>query len=401
MNKTFLNLGYQPLANNFQSKKQNSFYSLNLKFNNKNKLVSINKRVKKEIMFNKTYPYRSSLSVSVKNHFKDLSKIIKKNFPHKKILEIGSNDGTFAKNFRKSQIVCVEPCFDVGNFLKKEGFKVHIKYFDDGLVKLLSKNSNKFDLIFSANTITHISNIKKVLNNIKKILSYKGVFILEEPSFLECYKKNAFDQFYNEHIYVLSAIALKNILTEIGLKIFKIENLEIHGGSLRYYITHKKNNNYKKCESLKKQIKIETKTGLDKFTTYKKFAKNISNLKKKLIKIFKEIKSKKGKIVGYGASAKSVTVVNYCNLKENFFDYFIDTTTTKIGRYLPGTKIRVRKYSKSILDEKVFYFLGAWNFKDEIFLKEKDLLKKGGSFILHLPMPHIYKKIKKIKKQKY
>ena len=117
-------------------------------------------------MLNKTYPYRSSLSVSVKNHFKDLSKIIKKNFSHKKILEIGSNDGTFAKNFRKSQIVCVEPCFDVGNILKKEGFKVHIKYFDDGLVKLLSKNSNKFDLIFSANTITHISNIKKVLNNI-------------------------------------------------------------------------------------------------------------------------------------------------------------------------------------------------------------------------------------------
>ena len=395
MNKTFLNLGNQPLANNFQLKKQNSFYSLNLKFNDKNKLVSINKRVKKEIMFNKTYPYRSSLSISVKNHFKNLSNIIKKKFSHKKILEIGSNDGAFAKNFRKNQIICIEPCLDVGNVLKKKGFKVHLKYFDDELVKLLTKNSNKFDLIFSANTITHINNIEKVLNNIKKILSYKGVFILEEPSFLECYKRNAFDQFYNEHIYVLSAIALKNILTKIGFKIFKIENLKIHGGSLRYYITHKKNNNHKICDSLKKQIKAETKAGLHKFTTYKKFAKNVSNLKKKLIKIFKEIKSKKGRIVGYGASAKSVTVVNYCNLKEDFFDYFIDTTISKIGRYLPGTKIRVRKYEKSILDEKVFYFLGAWNFKEEIFHKEKNLLKKGGSFILHLPMPHIYKKLKK------
>ena len=96
-----------------------------------------------------------------------------------------------------------------------------------------------------------------------------------------------------------------------------------------------------------------------------------------------------------------MTVVNYCNLKEDFFDYFIDTTISKIGRYLPGTKIRVRKYEKSILDEKVFYFLGAWNFKEEIFHKEKNLLKKGGSFILHLPMPHIYKKLKKWKKKKY
>ena len=134
------------------------------------------------------------------------------------------------------------------------------------------------------------------------------------------------------------------------------------------------------------------KEGLHKFITYKKFAKNVFHLKKKLIKIFKEIKSKKGKIVGYGASAKAVTVVNYCNLKENYFDYFLDTTKSKIGKYLPGTKISVRKYEKSVLDKKVFYFLGAWNFKDEIFIKEKNFIKKGGKFILHLPMPHIYKK---------
>ena len=394
MIKTFLRLGNQPLANDFRSNKVSSFYTLNLKFNNKDKLVSINKRIKKEIMFNKTYPYRSSLSISVKNHFKNLSKIIKKNYSHKKILEIGSNDGTFAKNFSKNQINCVEPCYDVGNVLKKNGFKVFIRYFDDELVKILSKKLNKFDLIFSANTITHINKIEKVLSNIKKILSHDGVFILEEPSFLECFKKNAFDQFYNEHIYVLSAISLKNILKKIGLKIFKIENIDIHGGSLRYYIVHDKNNNFKINKSLEKQVKAEKMVGLHKFITYKKFAKNVFYLKEELIKMFKEIKLKKGKIVGYGASAKSVTVVNYCNLKEKYFDYFIDTTKSKIGKYLPGTKISVRKYNKSKLNKNIFYFLGAWNFKDEIFAKEKNLLKKGGRFILHLPKPHIYKKNK-------
>ena len=96
------------------------------------------------------------------------------------------------------------------------------------------------------------------------------------------------------------------------------------------------------------------KAGLHKFITYKKFAKNVFYLKKKLIKIFEEIKSKKGKIIGYGASAKAVTVVNYCNLKENFFDHFIDTTKSKIGKYLPGTKIIVRKYDKSKLDKNAF-----------------------------------------------
>ena len=392
MIKKFLSLGNQPLANDFKTKKVNSFYTLNLKFDTRSKIVFISKRVKKEVMFGKSYPYRSSLSASVKNHFKDLSKLIKKNYSHENILEIGSNDGAFAKNFSKNQITCIEPCYDVGNALRKKGFNVHLKYFDDLLIKYFLNYSSKFDLVFSANTITHIDKIENVFKNVKKILSSNGVFILEEPSFLQCLKKNAFDQFYNEHIYVLSAIALKNILKKIGLKIFKIENIDLHGGSLRYFITHDKNEKFKISKSLLNQVRAEMKEGLHKFITYKKFAKNVFHLKKKLIKIFKEIKSKKGKIVGYGASAKAVTVVNYCNLKENYFDYFLDTTKSKIGKYLPGTKISVRKYEKSKLDKKVFYFLGAWNFKDEIFIKEKNFIKKGGKFILHLPMPYIYKK---------
>ena len=392
MNKLFLNLGSQPLANDFKSKKVNTFYNLNLMFDDKTKLVSINKRVKKEIMFNKTYPYRSSQSFSVQNHFKHLSKLIKKKYSHKKILEIGSNDGAFAKNFNRSEITCIEPCYNVGNDLKKKGFRVFIKYFDDNLVKILTKNHNQYDFIFSANTITHIDKIEKLFKNIQKILSTDGVFILEEPSFLECLKKNAFDQFYNEHIYVLSALSLRNILNKTGLKIFKVENIEIHGGSLRYYITHKKNNKFKISKNLTNQLKNEIDAGLNKFITYKKFAKNVHKLKKDLIKIFKDIKKKKGKIVGYGATAKSVTVLNYCNLKEDFFDYFLDTTKNKINKYLPGTGILVKKYQKKILDKDTYYFLGAWNFKKEIFLKEKKIIKKGAKFIVHLPTPHIYNK---------
>ena len=395
MNKVFLNLGTQPLANNFQKKKVKEFYNLSLKFNTINRLVSINKRHKKEIMFNKTYPYRSSQSLSVKKHFKELSKKIIKNYQFKKILEIGSNDGSFAKNFDAKKIVCIEPCLDVAKILKSHGLEVITEYFDENLVKKLVNNYVNFDVIFSANTITHINKIEKVLTNIKQVLSNNGVFILEEPSFLECFKKNAFDQFYNEHIYVLSTIALKNILKKIGLKIVNLENVDIHGGSTRYYITHAQNKKFKISSSIFTQINKEKKIGLDKFSTYKKFSQNIIRLKKKLIKLFKKIKSKNGKIIGYGASAKAVTVVNYCNLKKNYFEYFLDTTNNKIGNYLPGTEIIVRKYDKSKLNNNFFYFLGAWNFKKEIFDKEKNFLKNGGKFILHLPKPHIYKKTKK------
>jgi len=390
MNKIFLHLGTQPLANNFQNKLVKTSYKLSLKFDTISKLVSINKRIKKEIMFNRTYPYRSSESQLVKNHFKKLSKKIKQKYKYEKILEIGSNDGSFSKNFSKKKIICIEPCLEVANILKKKKFQVFTKYFDGNLVKILISKFRKFDVIFSANTITHIDKISNVIANIKRLLSKEGIFILEEPSFLECFKKNAFDQFYNEHIYVLSTMALKNILDKAHLKIFKLENIDIHGGSTRYYITHKDNKKFHISPSFLKQIKSEKKVGLHKFSTYKKFSKNVMKLKKDLINTFKKIKSKNGKIVGYGASAKAVTVVNFCNLKENYFEYFLDTTKSKIGKYLPGTKIIVKKYLKSRLKKDYFYFLGAWNFKKEIFQKEKNIIKKGAKFILHLPSLHIY-----------
>jgi len=247
MKKFFLNLGHQPLANNFKKNKTKSFYNLKLIFDTKTKLVSINKKFDKRIMFNKTYPYRSSESLTIKDHYRDLSIKLKKKIKFKNILEIGSNDGAFEKNFDKKKIICVEPCLEVGNELKKKNYIVYKEYFDEKLSKKLKFKYHNFDLIFSANTITHINNLRLVFKNIYNILSDDGVFILEEPSFLECFKKNSFDQFYNEHLYVLSAISLTNILKSLNLKIFKIENIDVHGGSLRYFI----------CKKKKKKLKIK------------------------------------------------------------------------------------------------------------------------------------------------
>ena len=390
MKKTFLDLGRQPLANDFKLKGENEFYNLKLEFDQKTKLISINKRFNKKVMFNKSYPYRSSQSSTISKHFNQLSKIIKNQYNPKNILEIGSNDGAFACNFSKKKITCIEPCLDVARELRKKTFKVYAEYFDQKLVRNFLKKKLKFDLIFSANTITHINNISNVFKNINKILTDDGVFILEEPSFLECFKKNAFDQFYNEHIYVLSAISLTNILKTSDLKIFKIENINVHGGSLRYYIVKEKNKFFKIHKSYKAQIQNEKKFKLDKFSSCITFRKNVNDVKKKLCQIFHKIKKNNNRIIGYGASAKAVTVLNFCELKEEFVDYFLDTTKNKIGKFLPGTKIKVKKYSNKLMDQKKFYFLGAWNFKDEIIKKEIFFLKNGGKFISHLPKPHIF-----------
>ena len=390
--KKFLDLGYQPLANSYLNSKnlyiKEKKFKLVVGFDKNNYLVSILNTVPKEMMFNKDYPYKSSESLTMRDAFKKLSNKIKKKFKPNTILEIGSNDGTFIKNFNKKKVIGVEPCKNLANITKKKGYKTYSEYWNINLAKKLTTNK-KIDLIYSANTLSHIKNFSEIFKAIELSLSKNGILILEDPSLLECIKKVAYDQFYCEHIYVFSTIALQKILRKFGLEIFDIENIDTHGGSNRYYIKKYMNTKFKIKKKVNKNIILEKKFGLHKFITYKKFAKKVLKSKKKLNVIFKKLKSQKKKVIGYGATAKSCTVLNYCKIDQKDINFFYDTTSFKINKYLPGSKIKIRKYKKLSRDEADYVFLGAWNFKEEIFNKEKEFIKNGGKFITHVPLPKI------------
>ena len=392
MNKKFLDLGYQPLANNYlrKFKKKQIKYNLKIFFNTKTKIVSISKRIPSEKMFTNSYPYRSSMSKTMQNSFYKLSVEIKKKFKPKKILEIGSNDGALIKNFNKDQAIGVEPCRNLAQITKKMGYFTYNNYWTLDLAKKIDLKERKIDLIYSANTLTHISNLNEVFKSISHTLSNKGILIIEDPSLLECLKKNSYDQFYNEHIYLFSTISLTNLLKKFNLEIFDIKNLETHGGSLRYYIKKKLNKEIKKTINVKKQIECEKKYGLHKYSTYLKFSKNVQKSKIKLLNILNKLKKEKKIVIGYGATAKATTLLNYCNINKDLIHNFIDTTPEKINRYMPGKNIKILKYSNTILKKYHYVFLGAWNFKKEIMKKEKIFLKNGGKFITHVPSPKIF-----------
>ena len=390
--KKFLDLGYQPLANSYlSSKKLNNIekkFKLEIGFNPKNYLVSILHTVPKEKMFNKDYPYKSSESFTMRNQFKKLSSRLNKRFKPDILLEIGSNDGAFLKNFSKKKAVGVEPCKNLANITTKKGYKTFSNYWNVALAKKITKKA-KVDLIYSANTLSHIKNFSEIFKAINISLSDNGVLVLEDPSLLECIKRVAYDQFYCEHIYVFSTIALKKILDKYKLEIFDIDNLDTHGGSNRYYIKKISNKNFDISKKVLNNLKKEKKFGLNKFSTYKKFSKKVHLSKKKLNKILDTLIRKNKKIIGYGATAKSCTVLNFCKIKKETINYFYDTTSYKIGKYLPGSKIKIKKYKKLNRKTADYVFLGAWNFKDEIFRKEKSFIKKGGKFITHVPSPKI------------
>ena len=233
--------------------------------------------------------------------------------------------------------------------------------------------------------MSHIGNLDETFRAIYLALDDNGVLVLEGPALLPCLKNNIYDQFYCEHIYVFSTIALVNILKKYNLEIFDIKNLKTHGGSSRYFIKKTSSKKNYKTKSVNIEIKKEEKYGLKKFLTYKKFSKRVKNSRKKLVSILKKLNSNNKKVIGYGATAKSCTVLNYCKISSKEINYFLDTTPDKINKYLPGSKIFVKKYEKLKKSKIDIVFLGAWNFKKEIFKKEKLFRKNGGKFLTHIP----------------
>ncbi len=395
MKKNFLNLGKQPIANSFlssiskKSLKNEYFYRLIMCFDTENFLVSVKNPVNPKIQYTDKYAHRASESLTMLKAFKSAAKKLQKRFKPRKVMEIGSNDGVFLKNFPKKKVIAVEPCKNLANLTKKK-FKTYPSFWNKKLSNKISKKHSKVDLIFSSNTISHIPNLKETFESINNILSDRGVLVIEDPSLSSVLKINSYDQFYDEHVYVFSALSISNIVKNYQLKLFDVEKISNHGGSLRYFITKKKNS-FKITSRLNKIINEEKRQGLNNFATFKKFAKKVEKSKQKLVALLTTLKKKNKKIISYGATYKSTTVFNYCKIDNKFFHYVTDTTKNKQGKFTPGMHIPILSPEKGFNESVDYAYLGAWNFKKEIMNKEKDYLKRGGRFITHVPRVKIIK----------
>ena len=173
------------------------------------------------------------------------------------------------------------------------------------------------------------------------------------------------------------------------LELFEAGNKVLSSAEMTNYFIKRINNTIKIEKSVIKQKKEEIRYGLNKKNAYFRFKKRVQESKKRLVSIFNYCKSKNKKIIGYGATAKSTTILNYCNINDQTIDYFLDTTKDKQNKYTPGTKIKINQYKGGIKEDVDYVFLGAWNFKKEIFKKEKKYIKAGGKFIIHTPYPKI------------
>ncbi len=376
--KVFLDFGKMPIANGFIKKKnfkKEYFFKLKAAFNHRLSLFQLSSNPNLKRMFNKSYPFYTSSSKFMCEHFKKTANLIKKKYlkNNSNIIEIGSNDGTFLKNFNPKYALGFEPSESVHKVAKKKGVNSFNFFFNLENINFLKKKEKTIDLIFGANVFCHIPNQINLIKTIDKLLSSKGTIIFEEPYLGSMYKKTSYDQIYDEHIYMFSLTSISKIYNLFGFDLIDAAPLPTHGGSMRYILKRGKNLN--KSLRLKKLLMYEKKKNINNFKGCIIFKKNVENSKKKLLAKINKILEKKGKICGYGATSKSTTILNYCKINNKMIDCIFDTTKDKIGKFSPGVHIPIKDYKKFKNSGYKNVFLFAWNHKKEILKKEKKIKK--------------------------
>ena len=388
--KPFMTFGKMPIANGFLNKEdfeKEFFFEMKVGFCEDLSLFQILEHPKPEMMFNEKYPFYTSSSNFMINHFKLYADWIKKNYlkNSKKLIEIGSNDGTFLKNFENLDIETIgfEPSKNVSDAAKNQGINSICQFFNQNNLLNLNKYKNTIDVICAANVICHIPDLKDLFKTVDYCLSKNGVFIFEEPYLGSMFNKVSYDQIYDEHIYIFSATAINNICKLFDLELIDIIAQETHGGSMRYVCGRKKEHNINPI--VNKKIEEEDKNELNIIKSCLKFKSDCEKSKKNLRDKINNIKDKNKKICGYAATSKSTTILNYCDIGTDSIDYICDTTKEKIGKYSPGKHIPIKAMDYFYNNIPDVAFLFAWNHKKEIFKKEKKF-SENGEWIAHVEL---------------
>ncbi len=387
--KKILSLGNIPFVNDTHKINSNNFLTitapLELYYCSKSKLVQLNIEVDKKILFPKSYPYTSSTTQILRQNFSQLRKEIDKNNFLKKndlIIDIGSNDGNLLSNFKdKYKVLGVTP-ENIGKIAIKKGIPTIIDYFDENIVTKILKKYKKAKIITATNVFAHITQVNKLVKNIKKCLRDDGVFISESHYLLSLIDTNQYDTIYHEHLRYYSLQSLSFLLTKHRLEIFKAERIPTHGGSIRVYAAKK--GRYK----IDKSVNVVTRNELNLSKKLLKFKDRVLDSKIAFYNLISRLK-KNNSIAGISAPSRSTTLINYVGIDENIIEYIFEVKgSKKIGMYLPGTKIKIVEEKINKLKKYNYLIIFSWHIQKDII---KVLRKKGykGKFIVPLPKPKV------------
>jgi SAM-dependent methyltransferase len=386
-----------PLANSYlkphQLNDMEPFYPLHVYVCSKCLLVQVPELVAPERIFS-DYAYFSSYSDSWVNHARLYAEAVTDRFSlgaASHVVEIASNDGYLLQFFvsKGIPVTGVEPAANVAKEAIRKGIRTRIEFFSEQTARRMRVEGTAADLIVGNNVLAHTPRLNDFVSGMKVLLADQGVITMEFPHVARLVEESQFDTIYHEHFSYFSLCAVSKIFHAHGLRIFDVEEVPTHGGSLRIYACHDGDVARRPTQRLSAVEAREASGGFDRLERYLSFAGQVRAIKCGFLSFVIEAKRRNKTIVGYGAAAKGNTFLNYCGIGPEFIDYVVDRSPHKQGTFLPGMHIPVYSPEKVAQTRPDYLLILPWNIKEEVMSQMTVMREWGGQFVTAIPVLEI------------
>jgi hypothetical protein len=394
--RPFLDLGTTPLANSFLREgdllHSEPRFPLEVGFCEHCALVQLTHTVPPEQIF-RDYVYMTANSPTIARHFHGLAADAARRFglgPRDVAVEFGSNDGTLLKGFEPFGVrtLGVEPAANIARIAESKGVRTLNEFFEPGLAARVREAEGPARFVVGCNVVAHIPDINATMLAVATLLAEDGVFQMEAPYLGDLLERVEFDTIYHEHFFYLSLTALNAVFERHGLRMFDIEHVPVHGGSIRLSVCLAQAS-YQPTPALDDALAAERRLGLDRFETFAGFGERVAAIRDHLRALLLELRKGGSRLAAYGAAAKGNTLLNYCGIGRESLEYVADKSPLKVGLYTPGMHLPVVPADRLVHDRPGHTLLLAWNFAEEIVTEQAQYLREGGRFIVPIPEPAV------------
>jgi len=389
---SFADLGMSPLANSYLSvddlDRPETVYPLHAFVCEECYLVQLPGFVPPEKIF-QDYAYFSSFSTSYLEHARRYVEQSIGRFgldANSRILEVASNDGYLLQYFRDQGIpvLGVEPARNIAKAAEAAGIRTIPDFFGRRLARELIAEDEAADLVIGNNVLAHVPDLNDFVAALKLVLKPDGVITLEFPHLLRLIASGEFDTIYHEHFSYFSFTTVDRVFAAHGLRLFDVEEILTHGGSLRIYACHA-GDERRPSGAAEDLLEREWREGLTDVETYTAFEERPRAVKRDLLEFLIGARRAGQNVVGYGAAAKATTLLNYCGIRDDFIDYVVDRSPHKQGRFLPGSHLPIHDPAQVDVTRPDYLLLFAWNLKDEIIEQMRHVQEFGCRFVVPIP----------------
>jgi methylation protein EvaC len=350
-------------------------------------MVQLAAPVDPDELFHDEYAFFSSTSRRMSAHFQQLARDAHAQCTNADpfIVEIGSNDGILLKHLAAAGVrhLGIEPSANVAVAARDNGVQTIARFFDDDCAADIEREYGAADVIIGANVMCHIPALRSVVRGFERLLASDGVVIMEDPYLGDIIEKASFDQIYDEHVFYFSLRSIRSLFEPFGFEVVEALPQHVHGGSMRYVIARAGTRPV--SMSVAALAAREGALALDQPDAFSSFRMRVSEKREQLRSLLTELRSQGKRVVGYAATAKSATAINYFGLTLEDIEYISDTTPLKQGRLSPGAHIPVVPHEQFAADAPDYALLFAWNHQDEILANETGFSARGGQFITYVP----------------